>query len=124
MPHKSRTTRPTSVVATVAPEDLQQGDYVAVASVICEFPSFFWMGDAETMPPGEVVRIQTLPGDAGTPLRIKDVCLPFVLVKCPDGQVQSLDVRQTQLVRLRRRYAKTAWQALRKQKPAARGLPC
>ena len=122
MTQKNRTIRPISLAASVAPEDLQRGDYVAVASVIHEFPSFFWCCDAEGVSPDEVVRIQTLPPDAGSPLRIKAVCLPFVFVKSPHGEVQSMDVRQIRFVRLRRRYAKTAWKALRNQKPNRRSL--
>lgn len=120
MPHKSRTIRPTSLAASVAPEDLQRGDYVAVAAEIHELPSFFWCCDAPGISPEDVVRIQTLPSEAGVPLRIKAICLPFVFVKTPAGDAQPLDVRQVHFVRLRRHYARTAWKALRKQKPKSK----
>jgi hypothetical protein len=58
--------------------------------------------------------------ESGTPLRIKSICLPFVFVKNPRGQVQTLDIRQVQLVRLDSDYAGDVWKELQKQKPGVR----
>jgi hypothetical protein len=103
-----------SLAASVAPEDLGCGDFVAVLNEYFEFPSFLW-GDSLPAERDEMIRVRCCADDGGTPLKIKAVCLPFVLVKPPRGAPQTFDIRQVQLVRLNRRYAKTAWQALRKR---------
>jgi hypothetical protein len=104
----------TLIAASVAPEDLQRGNFVAILNEVFEFPSFMW---CDCMP-GErdqLVRLRCLPTHAGVPLRIKSLCLPFVFVKSPYGYYQSMDVRKVQLVRLEDCYAKCVWKTLRRQ---------
>ncbi len=96
----------------VAPEDLSAGDYVAVLNETREYPSFLWLCDSYALPPHEPVRIRWRSLDNGVPLRIVDVCLPFVLIKRPCGGHQVLDTGRCQFVRLSRGYAKRAWKAL------------
>lgn len=101
-----------SVAATVAPEDLRRGDYVAVLSEIVQLPSFLW---CETLPTArdEPVRVHHLPTENRVPLKIKAICLPFVFVKQPNSRFQTIDVRLTSLVRLEKSYAKTVWKNLK-----------
>ena len=110
--------RGSSIAATVAPEDLRRGDFIAVLSEIIELPSFLW---TETLSSGqsELVRIRHLPTEDRAPLKIKAICLPFVFVKQPSGQFQTLDVRLASLVRLEKGYAKAVWKTLRPQQPTA-----
>jgi len=100
----------------VAAEDLSCGDFVAVLNEIVEFPSFLWQCDSQTTPLDEPVRILWRSSDNGLPLRVKELCLPFVFVTRPVGRHLSLDIRQCQLVRLDRRYAKRVWKALSRAK--------
>jgi len=109
---------PTSLAASVAPEDLQCRDYVAVLNVIHEFPSFLWCCDATAVSPDQPVRVQCVAPDGGIPLRVKAICLPFVFLKTPDGRSHTVDLRQVQLVRLHPGYAKLVWKELRRQKNA------
>jgi hypothetical protein len=107
---------PTTLAASVAPEDLLLGDYVATLSVIHEFPSFFWCCDSELSAREEVVRIQRTGGDEGTPLKIKAICLPFVLVKDTTGKHRTLDIRLCRLARLSPEYARRVWKALKQKR--------
>jgi len=102
-----------SIAATVAPEDLRCGDFVAILSELIELPSFFW---DNTVPSerGELVRLRRLPTDERAPLQVKAICLPFVFVQWPSGRCQTLDVRLETLARLERGYAKQVWKSLRK----------
>lgn len=96
----------------VAPEDLRVGDFVGVLSETIELPSFLWTETLATER-SELVRLRYLPTDDRAPLRVTAVCLPFVFVKRPNGQFQTMDVRLTSLVRLERSYAKTVWKRLK-----------
>jgi hypothetical protein len=100
------------IAAVVAPEDLRRGDYVAVLSEIIELPTFLW---TETLSSerGETIRVRRLPTEGRVPLKIKAICLPFVFVKRPNRQFETIDVRLTNLVRLEKHYAKTVWKKLR-----------
>lgn len=119
---KPATENPTSadassaVAASVAPEDLRQGDYVAVLSEVIELPSFLW---TETLASkhDEVIRVCRLPTGARSPLKIKAICLPYVFVKSPAGDYQTIDIRLARLVRLDRAYAKTVWKRMRTKRP-------
>jgi hypothetical protein len=114
------TTETSALAATVAPEDLKCGDFVAVLNELVELPSFFWFDT----PPGsrdELVRIRYIPSESGMPWKIKAVCLPFVFVESPFGQSETLDIRRVQLVRLQAAYAKRVRKDLRKQRPQLRG---
>lgn len=115
---KTKTSFPdiASVAATVAPEDLRCGDDVAVLNEIREYPSFFWCDDCAPARDSEIVRVVWQSRDGGVPLQVEAICLPFVFVKGIDGDYQSLDVRQVQLVRLQCAYAKLVRKALRRQR--------
>jgi hypothetical protein len=101
-----------SAARTVAAEDLQRGDYVAIAAEIVEFPSHLWSDTAHSLRPDELVRI-AFRAD-GMPLKVKAICLPFILAKEPGGQARILDSRAHRLVRLGRDFAKRAWRAMKR----------
>lgn len=104
-----------SLAAAVAPEDLQAGDYVAILCEVSEFPSFYWC-DTPASERQELVRLRTLPQPTKPPLRIAAICLPFVFVKSPLGVSETIDIRQTQLARLDRKYGKFVWKTLRRSR--------
>jgi hypothetical protein len=101
------------VARPLAAEDLRCGDFVSVLHEIVEWPSFYWPCEAQLLPPGELVRIQTRPDCSGQPLKVKSLCLPFVFVKTPPGPHRILDIRHHTLVRLTPHYARLVWKSLR-----------
>src|SRR5262245_55898980 len=77
-----------TMVQLVAPEDICQGDYLAVMNVVHEelplvMPSEGW---SSTPKSAEPVRVLLLPCGECVPLKVEAVCLPFVLVKAPLSQ--------------------------------------
>jgi hypothetical protein len=95
------------VARSLAAEDLRCGDFVAILHEVVEWPSFFWCGDPQLLPPDQPVRLVCRAGDGGVPLKVKAICLPFVFVKQPCGKHRVLDVRQHRLVRLGDGYCRT-----------------
>jgi hypothetical protein len=57
------------------------------------------------------------------PMRVKSVCLPFVLTKCPAGEQSTIDLRKCQLARLDQGYAKRAWKAYKKKSTKSQPNP-
>lgn len=106
----------TALAAMIAPEDLRSGDYVSLLNEVIEFPSWLWNCDTQLAPGSEIVRVQLRARDGGTPLKVKAICLPFVLLKTPKGKYRTVDVRGCQLVRLSLDYARCAWIAMRKKR--------
>lgn len=121
MKTQSRDNDSSTLATRVAPEDLRRGDFVGILSETVELPSFFW---CDTLPcaRSELVRISYLPTEGRVPLKVESICLPFVFVKLPGGQYQTLDVRLTSLARLEKEYAKTVWKALRPRTRAKAGI--
>lgn len=116
-------TRGGSLAKPLAPEEIRLDDFVAVLHVFYDLPSFFWRDDLTTYPREELVRLCYLPEPAGTPLKVKSICLPFVLAKQPSGEQQTLDVRKVRLARLDADYAKSAWKLAKKKKTGTRKRP-
>jgi len=102
-----------TVAAMVAGEDLSCGDYVALLNTICEVPSYLWDGCDAALRPHELVRLRMIPSEAGTPLKVFAVCLPFLYVKNTSGELKTLDLRRQQIVRLDRDCAKEVWDELK-----------
>ena len=111
----------TALAKALAPEDVREGDFVSRLHVTAEIPSFLWNADASMLPCHEPIRIQFLPRGAGIPLKVKSVCLPFVLVKLPGGKRRTLDLRECRLARLDRTYAAAAWKAYKKGRAKRKG---
>lgn len=110
----------TTLAATIAGEDLCAGMYVSVLNETLELPSFLWDTSTGTLAPDELVRLTCIARDAGVPLKVAAVCLPFVFVSDPAGTCRTLDVRRMQLVRLDARYAKRVRKALKPKSPVSR----
>jgi hypothetical protein len=110
--------RPISLAKALAPEDIEIGDFIAVLHSSREFPKYTW----NSTPSSETVKVSYIPSDGGIPHRVKAICLPFVYVKHPSGLLKVLDVRVSQMARLGKVYAKTAWKAhkrrLKKRRPS------
>jgi len=122
MKTKSKMRPAPTLAAIVAGEDLACGDYVALLNQFVELPSYMWCGSI-ALSPHEMVRLKFSPSEAGQPLRIQAICLPFVYAKSSGGTLITIDTRQAQLVRLDRECAKLVWKALRSSEhgPSGRG---
>jgi len=105
----------TSLAALVAHEDLRVGDFVTVLNEIVELPSFLWC-DSVPRDAGELVRVRCCAIDGGMPLKVRAICLPYVYVKSPTGSIQTIDVRQVELARLKKRYSKMIWKDFRRHR--------
>ena len=112
------------VARPLAAEDLRCGDFVGILHETVEVPSYHWTCDGHLLPPDELVRIVYRPTEGGTPLKVKAICLPFVFVKHPSGQHQTLDFRRLQLVRLSEPYARLVWKILAKANQQAVTTTC
>jgi len=102
-----------TLAKSLGPEDVRVGDYVAPLHETYDYPSFVWCSDAELTNRSETVPIRFVAQGSGVPLKVKAICLPFVLVKHPTRGVYAIDVRCHQLARLDREYAAVAWRALK-----------
>jgi hypothetical protein len=109
------TTTASTLAKPLAPEEIRAGDFVSPLHVFYDLPSFFWGCDSKLERREELVRLCYLPETGGVPLKVVSVCLPFVLVKQPNGDRQTLDVRKVRLARLNREYAKAAWKQCKKK---------
>ncbi|WP_254508107.1 hypothetical protein [Anatilimnocola floriformis] len=112
----TETSSETSVAATLAPEDVACGDYVALLKVTYELPTYLWDAAQALMPADELVRLALIPPDSGVPLKVFAVCLPFVYVKSYAGEIKTLDLRREQIVRLHHESAKAVWKELKPDK--------
>lgn len=121
MAHAQSKAKPTRKAApeatlarTLAPEEIRPGDFVATLYEIVEFPPWMWCTDPTLTRRDETVRIRTTPREDSLPLKVRSVCLPFVLVREPCGRDRTLDVRRCRLARLDGEYSAAAWKAYRK----------
>jgi hypothetical protein len=103
-----------TLAKALAPEEVRTGDYVTLLHEYTEMPSYYWCNDSTLVAPDEVIRVRYLPtADAGTPLEVQSICLPFVLVKHPSGEERPLDLRKFRVARLTKSYATRAWDAFK-----------
>ncbi len=110
-----------SVARRLSPEDICVGDCVMVSEIQYELPSFLWCdSDPMRTPPELPVRISFRASTDFGPLKVKAVCLPFVLCKSiSTGARKLLDIRQVQLMRLANNFereAKKMFRSKRKKK--------
>jgi hypothetical protein len=106
---------PRMLARALAPEDLRPGYYVAVLYIVAEYVSCAALDEAGWRRV-EPVRVQWVPWFTGHPMKVIDVCLPYVLVKDADGDYHTLDVRRQRLARVTRRFAQAAFQRVRARK--------
>jgi hypothetical protein len=105
---------PVRTVKPVAPEDLAPGMYVTALAAVAQC----WP-DTDCVPEGSTLRALRMsftPGEAGVPLQVESVCLPFVLAREFDGRSRVLDVRSLRLARVRKKHAKAVFAALAKNR--------
>lgn len=91
-----------NIARNLAPEDIIPGIYVSVMHVVYQHVS--WFCDPEPWKKGEPATSLLLPDNGGRPLKVVEVCLPFVLVETAAGKHKTLDVRQYRLAKVSDRY--------------------
>ena len=106
MPEKNQTMR------AVAPEDIRAETYVTLLREVIEVFPFGCLSESSWRKI-EPLRVTVSCDEAGTPLRVIDVCLPFILVEDPCCRHRTLDVRRHQVARLKGRYARKAFDRMR-----------
>lgn len=114
----SKQTPSPTLARALAPEEIRPGSYVAVLHYVCQ-----WLPCASLEDPlqrrTEPFRIAFVPFKRPVPLKVIDVCVPFVLVKRPDRTERVIDVRRYRLAGLDTRFARRARKALRaSEKPS------
>lgn len=106
MPPVIETSRPVSA------EDLSPGQFVALSRITYELipddPDSPWRQDLIPQ------RIRLMPCDAGRPLKVIAISVPFVLVRTPEGTPLTLDLRRVELMRLGAVFGREAYGRLRK----------
>ena len=95
---------------SLAPEDIRTGMYIALLHDVEEFlPSVYF----HEVPGGrevELLRVASLPGDV-QPMKVVEVCVPYVLVRGISGDHRTLDVRRCRLARVTARFGQAAFRA-------------
>ena len=109
------------VARTLPSEDISVGDDVAISEIAYQYPSFLWP-DADTtmLPPHQKVRITFQPFEDYLPMKVKSICLPFVLCEMHNDKHQVLDIRQIQLVKLDPAFAKEVRKSLKSDTESTR----
>src|SRR5262245_48461633 len=82
-----------TLAKALAPADIRPGDFVTPLFVITELPSYWWNCTWD-LPHDEPVRMRLTYNCDGIPLRVKSLCLPFVLTKSPVGEQSTIDLRK------------------------------
>jgi hypothetical protein len=113
----------TTLAKALAPEDIRPGDFVTPLFTVAEMPSFWWDSSVWSLPHDQPVRVRMTYNCDGMPMRVKAVCLPFVLTKNPAGEESTFDLRKCQVARLNNGFAKRAWKAYKKKSAAGRAKP-
>lgn len=94
----------------VPPEDIRVGDYVVVMHVVIEHLVDDCAGDS--WKGIEQVRMLWMPWTESAPMKVVEVCLPFVLIKHPDRKHRLLDTRRYRLARIPSEFGRAAFRKL------------
>ena len=98
---------PITVVRRVAPEDIRPGEYISVFMVV--ETAHYTLVDPCAGVDTRTVRTESIPWNAGEPLQVLAVCLPYVLARDAEGARQVIDVRRATIVRVSLAYALAAF---------------
>ncbi|MEM1185313.1 MAG: hypothetical protein AAGI53_09970 [Planctomycetota bacterium] len=92
---------------SVAPEDLRQGQFIAILRTVQEFMPHTCDAEWPASSRYDTVRVAMLPDSSPAIYRVEAVCLPFVLVeRCGSGRPRTLDTRRVHLANVDERFAK------------------
>ncbi|MEM6755542.1 MAG: hypothetical protein AAF586_00105 [Planctomycetota bacterium] len=98
-------------VRPLAVEDLRRGDFVVVTHGTCQVLRIdcaaAWGEDGL-----RVDRVRYVPFDAGRPMKVRAVCLPFVYAVSTDEDGEAIDLRLASIARLPREAGRAAFDAM------------
>jgi hypothetical protein len=101
----------------IGPEDVRAGQYVTIAEktwqILCIPDDACAAATAEP----RIGHVSGWPDEAGWPLRVVKVCLPYVFAETAAGGHVAVDLRCHRLSRLSKSYGRAVFEATRK--PAA-----
>ena len=106
----------TPAVRRLGPEDLQRGQYVTVMQRTGQSLNYHLFCESPEHPSVTVERYAYLPKQAGQPLKVLALCIPFVLVKTARGKCHMLDLRRVDLALLSDDFGRAAFKALKSKK--------
>lgn len=93
------------VARPLAPEDVRVGQYVCTLQFVVECVA---PAELDSWRPPRLIRLQCLPFNT-EPQRVLAVCLPFVFVRCVDGDLETIDVRRHSLARVSKSFGQLAF---------------
>lgn len=103
----------------LAPEDVLPGIFITIALERRECVNIWQLEwHAGSSPP--FLRWSEIPREAGRPLRVVGVCLPFVLVQKPSGRTKTLDLRRVELFALTDRFGREAFVRMAREREEER----
>lgn len=105
-------TQTRTLAKALAPEDIRPNHYVALLYVVDDYVSCGDIAEGSWRQV-EPTRVRTVPPYTPPPMKVIEVCLPYVLVKEADGDVRTLDVRRYHLARVTSRFGRTAAERIR-----------
>lgn len=93
------------------PEDLRPGQFVTMSHMMIEV---LWppRDESECWKRIRPLRFEFLTWGSD-PLKVLEVCLPYVLVRRPNGTHELVDVRRYRLMRLERNFGRESWRRLK-----------
>ena len=100
------------VAQPLAPEDLAAGQYVTPLTRLREHMPFFCTEEA-FKDRTEPYRMNCIP-KVRAPVRVVEVCLPFVLIETPKGTTRMIDLRRYRLARVSDRFGRIMFEQARK----------
>ncbi|MEX2216912.1 MAG: hypothetical protein WD768_22555 [Phycisphaeraceae bacterium] len=103
----SKTIEPSRVIG---PEDVKTDQFVTITHVMYEL-----LPDECTSIPQRVIdplRVTLMCPCAGRPMKVVEVCLPFVLVKDPAGTHLTIDLRRYQIALLSNTFGRKAFRKI------------
>ena len=93
----------------IGPEDVRIGDYLTVTHTTYEFIADPCAGI--TQDEVKPARVTVIPWDAGRPVKVVAVCLPFVLVVDASRNTDTLDLRRHRIAKLGKDYGRKAFKS-------------
>lgn len=99
------------IAQALAPEDIRSGDYVSILHMVGEFLPCI---DESPWRPIEPVRVLLLPWSV-SPMKVVEVCLPYVLIRGMDGKHHTLDTRRYRLARVSKEFGRKAFKRFQKE---------
>ncbi len=101
-----------TLATSIAGEDVYEGDFVTVTQRTIEVPSYLWDSGDSWLRTEQLVRLRLIPQDAGIPLKVIAICLPFVYARRPNSTIQVVDLRREEVSKLEADRGKRIWREM------------